>query len=77
MALSSSAMRRLAEAAPVELFNVTNNFYEEFVLELRRGTYEILVTEGFARCKQQLPWWQDYQNDGVVPTRAVHPRGTA
>ena len=70
---ASSARRRLAAAAPVQLFNVTHGFYGEFVLQLSKGTYEILVTEGFERCRQQLPWWRDYQGDSMVPTRTARP----
>ena len=70
-ARSSTARRRLVEGAPVQLYNVTNSFYGEFLGELREGAYEILVTEGFERCRQQLPWWRDYQADGAVPTRTA------
>ena len=70
-ARSSSTARRHLAAVPVQLYNVTNGFYGEFLGELHKGTYEVLITVGFERCRQQLPWWRDYQVDGAVPTRSV------
>ena len=69
-ARSSHVSRQLAAAFDVQLFSVTNDFYADFLGELRKRTYETLVTEGFERCRQQLPWWRDYQTNDTVPTRA-------
>ena len=63
---SSAERRRLMAAATVPLHNVTNAFYGAFLAELHKGTYQVLVTEGFERCRQQLPWWQDYQTGGLT-----------
>lgn len=69
-ARSSHVSRQLAAAFDVQLFSATNDFYADFLGELRKGTYETLVTEGFERCRQQLPWWREYQTNDTVPTRA-------
>ena len=68
---TGTGQRMAADGAkiPVQLFNVTNAFYGEFLKELSQGTYSALVTTSFNSCLQNLPWWQGYQSADAVPIR--------
>ena len=71
--MAGAARSQLAEAPLVQLHNVTAQFYGDFKWQLSQGTYETLLTEGFERCRRQLPWWRDYKVAATGPTRAVEP----
>ena len=54
---------------PVQLYNVTNTFYGNFIGDLSQGRYHTLVTEGFERCRQKLPWWRGFQGVDALPVQ--------
>lgn len=65
-----SELDRSSESrTPVQLYNVTNTFYGNFIGELSQGRYHTLVTEGFEHCRQKLPWWRGFEGADAVPVQ--------
>jgi len=69
--MAEAVERRITEVPLVLLHNVTANFYGAFKWQLSQGSYETLLTEGFERCRQQLPWWQDDQMGAALAAKAA------
>ena len=65
---SDSSRQIKMNEPPINLFKVTYNLFEDFTDTLSKGTYQILVGRGFEHCRQQLPWWQDYQGNSLLST---------